>query len=113
MKLQEAIKEVYGHRFGYIAPDGVFYKFKIDRFRIGFVVSIGDVGIFGCRADREAYAWNEKEVVKINLPAHEHAKIRFERLVIECARGLIQRGEILSPEDDARLELAVKRLSEI
>lgn len=112
MKLQEAIKEVYGHRFGYIPPDGVFYKFKIDQFRIGFVVSIGDVALFGCRADRVVYAWNEKEVVKVNLPAKEPEKIRFERIVIECAKGLIRRGEILSQEDEERLNLAVQRLDE-
>lgn len=113
MRIQDAIKEVYGQKFGYIPPGGAFRKFRIDPFRLGFVMSLGDCAFFGCRADSVAYAWSDTELVKINLPDFESEKIRFERLVIECARGLINRGDILSPADAERLNVAVERLDEM
>ncbi|WAX22774.1 hypothetical protein MAJJADAN_00012 [Pseudomonas phage Amjad_SA] len=112
MKLQEAIRHVYGHRFGNIPPDGVFRRFRIDQFRVGFVVSVGDCALFGCRADGIVYGWNPAEVFKMNLPPFDSAKIRFERVVVECAKALIARGDALSAEDAERLELAVQRLDE-
>lgn len=112
MRLQEAIKEIYGKKLAAIADDGVFRKFRIDPFRLGFVCNLGDCAFFGCRADRVVYAWNEHEVTKINLAHHDSEKIKFERYVVAIAKALIERGEILSHEDSERLELAVKRLSE-
>lgn len=112
MKLREAIRETYGNRLSAIPEDGVFRKFRIDPFRIGFVCNLGDCAFFGCRADRVVYAWNEQEVTKINLAEHNSEKIRFELYVVAIAKGLIERGDILNHEDSERLELAVQRLSD-
>ena len=112
MKLQKAIECAYGNKLGYIAPDAVFRKFRIDPYRLGFVVNMGECAIFGCRADGIAFTWNKDEIVKLNLPTHDSERIKFERFVIECARGLIKRGEILTPEDEERLNLAVERLGD-
>lgn len=112
MRIQEAIRHVYGHRLGHIPPDGVFRRFRIDQFRVGFVVSVGDCALFGCRSDGIAYGWNPTEVVKMELPPFNSEKIRFERVVIECAKGLIARGDVLDAKDAERLDLAVKRLDE-
>lgn len=113
MRLQQAIEKVYGKRLGYIPDDGMFRKFRIDPFRLGFVVSVGECAIFGCRADGIMHTWNPEQLAHIKMPAHDSEKIKFERLVIACAKGLIRRGDVLSAEDGERLDLAVERLDEL
>lgn len=106
-----AIKKIYGVRL-LTRPDGQYRHFRIDRFRIGFVLAFEDCSVFGCMADGLAYSLSGGVISEFKLKTNENQKIAFERTIVECAKGLIGRGESLSIEDEERLEIAVKRIAE-
>lgn len=111
--LAQCIREVYGLNMPSPPPDGKTRNFKIDQFRIGFVVSTGDSGVFGCRYDRVGYRWADGDysAFQMQLPqlhGKGAATDLMERCVVECAKGLIARGERLRPKDMERLDVAVK-----
>ena len=73
-------------------------------------MNFGDVSVFGCRTDGDNYyfdgvEWNGYTSKPIRAPKQE-----FNRMIIECARGLITRGEVLNAKDSARLKLAVQQV---
>lgn len=73
-------------------------------------MNLGDVFVFGCWMDGDNYyfdgvEWNGYESKPAKPPKQE-----FNRMIIECARGLIGRGEVLCASDAARLKLAVQQV---
>lgn len=110
MNLNAAVLDCYGCKLPQIPDDGRMYSFPIDKLRIGYVINLGDVYVFGCRSDGDNYyfegaCWRGYES-KVNRPQ----KQGFNRMIIECARGLIERGDKLSDSDLARLKLAVEQV---
>ncbi|AXH75208.1 MAG: hypothetical protein [Caudoviricetes sp.] len=112
MTLQSTIHQLYGVRIQQPPRDGVFRQFKIDQFRRGFICSIDVVTLFGCKLDGEIYAFTGDHLECFELATKSSEKIRMERAVVECAMGLVGRGERLSREDADRLELALERLDQ-
>lgn len=120
MSLRAQVLEQYGVRLGEVPEDGRMRSFRIDPFRIGFLISLGGCGAFGCFADGEAWTVSRTRpehgggvnVEKIRLTPRElrgqaAESMRFERLIIDIARAQLDSGRELSSEDLARLERAV------
>jgi hypothetical protein len=110
VNLQAAVLDAYGVRLPEIAADGRMKAFPIDQFRIGFVLSFGDVYVFGCRTDGDIYYFDGQEWHGFEVEVLRPPKQEFNRMVIECAKGLIARGEVLNAVDAARLKLAVEQV---
>lgn len=113
MTPQLAIKQTYNVRIAIPPADGVFRSFKIDQFRRGFVCCIPGVTIFGCRFDGEVFVLGAGLFDRFELATRKSKAITLERAVVDCARGLIERGERLSAADRERLQLAVERLDSL
>lgn len=110
MNLREAVLDCYGCRLPDIKPNGRMYSFPIDQLRIGYAMNFGDVCIFGCRTDGDNYyfdgfEWCGYKSIPIMAPKQE-----LNRMIIRCARGLIERGEVMSAADKARLKIAVQQV---
>lgn len=110
VNLNAAVLDCYGCKIPQIPDDGRMYSFPIDQLRIGYVINLGDVFVFGCRSDGDNYyfdgmAWHGYYSKPSRPPKQE-----FNRMIIECARGLIARGEVLNVVDSARLKLAVQQV---
>lgn len=112
MDIVSAIHEEYGIKISAPPPDGVWRRFRIDRFRIGIAVSIGDVGVFGCKYEGFMHVCSANGIERIDTGMKVSKTLAFEALIVDCAKGLVERGERLSPEDEDRLSLALQRLSE-
>lgn len=111
--LSQCIREVYGLTIPSPPPDGKTRNFRIDRFRIGFAVSTGDSGVFGCRFDRTAYKWDGAgyKLFPMQIPPLQGKRAAtdlMERCVVECARGMSRQGERMTRADIERLDLAVR-----
>lgn len=110
VNLNAAVLDCYGCRLPQIPDDGRMYSFPIDQLRIGYVINLGDVFIFGCRSDGDNYYFDGTEWDGFQSKPARPPKQEFNRMIIECARGLIARGEILDAVDSARLKLAVQQV---
>ena len=110
MNLGEAVLDCYGCRIPQIPCDGEMYSFPIDQFRIGYAINFGEVYIFGCRADGDNYYFDGVEWNGFRSEPKRPPKQEFNRMIIACARGLIERGEVLNSSDAARLSFAVQQV---
>lgn len=110
VNLIAAVFDCYGVRLPQIPGDGKMYSFPVDQLRIGFVVSFGDVHAFGCQSDGDNYYFDGECWDWFYSKPAAPTKQGFNRMIIECARGLIDRGDVLGPEDSARLKLAVQQV---
>lgn len=110
MNLNAAVMDCYGCKLPQIPADGRMYAFPIDQLRLGYVISFGNVFIFGCRTDGDNYYFDGVVWRGYNSEPKRPAKQEFNRMIIECARGLIDRGEVLCASDAARLKLAVQQV---
>lgn len=110
MNLQEAVLDCYGCRLPEIPSNGRMYSFPIDQLRIGYAISLGDVYAFGCRSDGDNYYFDGTEWNGFHSEVLRPPKQEFNRMIIECARGLIERGDKLDAKDSARLKLAVQQV---
>jgi hypothetical protein len=110
VNLYAAVFDCYGCKIPAIPEDGVLYSFPIDRLRIGYVINLGNVSMFGCRADGDNYYFDGESWHGYYSEPAKPAKQELNRMVIECARGLLGRGEVLDIADSARLKLAVQQV---
>lgn len=110
VNLREAVLDCYGCRLPEIPANGRMYSFPIDKLRIGYVMSFGDVFIFGCRADGDNYYFRGDYWQGWKSTPNKPPKQEFNRMIIECARGLIGRGDVLEAKDLARLKVAVQQV---
>lgn len=110
MNLNAAVLDCYGCKLPQIPSDGRIYSFPIGQLQIGYVINFGDVFMFGCRSDGDNYYFDGVEWNGYSSKAARPQKQEFNRMIIECARGLIERGELLSAYDSARLKLAVEQV---
>ena len=113
MTLSEAINKQYAVSIPRIPDDGVMRAFPIDRFRIGFVLGLGDCGVFGCWSDRQAYLVNPAGVASMDLSETSRSvspDIEFERLIVSIAKAQEEAGIEFSQADSDRLKLAVSRI---
>lgn len=110
MNLNAAVLDCYGCRLPQIPDDGRMYSFPIDQLRIGYVINLGDVYVFGCRSDGDNYYFNGIEWNGFYSKPAMPAKQGLNRMIIACARGLIERGEVFNAVDAARLKLAVQQV---
>lgn len=112
MTLNQAIRERYGLRLAPIRTEFKVHRFVIDRLRIGFAIPVARGGIFGCVMDGEGWAVYSDVVSPVSLELRDSESIRLERLIWEIGRAAFDRGEELNEQDNARLDLAIKRLEE-
>lgn len=110
MNLNAAVLDCYGCRLPQIPDDGRMYSFPIDQLRIGYVINLGDVHVFGCRSDGDNYYFNGVKWNGFYSKPAMPAKQGLNRMIIACARGLIERGEVFNAVDAARLKLAVQQV---
>lgn len=110
VNLSEAVLDCYGCRLPGIPGNGRMYSFPIDQLRIGYVINFGDVFAFGCRTDGDNYYFDGAEWHGYESTPNKPPKQEFNRMIIECARGLINRGEVLDAKDLARLRVAVQQV---
>lgn len=110
MNLNAAVLDCYGCKLPQIPDDGRLYMFPIDQLRLGYVINLGAVFMFGCRSDGDNYYFNGAEWNGYYSKPARPPKQEFNRMIIECARGLIDRGEVLCASDAARLKLAVQQV---
>ena len=113
---EQAIKGRLGLTFPVIPADGAMKVFRIGKDRSGFAIRFDSCGAFGDFASGQYWAWSPDRVVEMVMQEHERQRpmrrqeIEFEQMVIACARGLIERGEVLCDEDINRYALAISRL---
>lgn len=113
MNLRTAIRGVYGVRLGYLGSEGRLSTFMIDALRNGFVLpSSGGMGIFGSIIDGDMYVVGKNGLERMSLERKENKMTRFEWLIWEAGKAMIERGEQMSDKDVERLVFAVKRLED-
>lgn len=110
MNLTGAIRARYGIRLPPMLGEFQPRRFRIDQLRNGFAVPIGKGGIFGCIIDAEAYILGENEVIPLRIEHRENKDIRFEWLVWNAGKSMIEKGDIMTERDEKRLALAIERL---
>lgn len=110
MNLLEAVLDCYGCRLPEIPANGRSYAFPIDQFRIGYVINLGSVSIFGCRSEGDNYYFDGLEWHGFYSEPAKPPKQAFNRMIVECAKGLIGRGDVLDAKDSDRLKLAVQQI---
>lgn len=109
MDLSLEIRREYGVRIGDIPNDGCMYSFKIDPFRIGFVVSLGDCAAFGCWSHRELFVVVEAGVIPVRMDGvADSSAVQSERRIIAVGRALHQKNGGLTVEENERLQQAVR-----
>jgi hypothetical protein len=110
VNLNAAVLDCYGCKLPEIPNNGRMYTFPIGQLKLGYVINLGEVFVFGCRTDGDNYYFDGVEWHGyVSVPARP-TKQEFNRMIIECARGLIIRGEVLCATDAARLKLAVQQV---
>lgn len=113
---EQAIKSRLGLTFPAIPADGAMKVFRIGNDRSGFAIRFEGVGAFGDFATGQYWAWSPERVVDLVMKDHDSGRplrskdAEFEQMVVACARGLIERGEVLCDEDINRYALAIGRL---
>lgn len=113
MRLQQAIREVYGVRLGFLGPEGQLRTFAIDSLRNGFVLpSSGGMGLFGSIIDGDMYVVGKNGLERMKLERKENKVTRFEWLIWEAGKAMIEIGDEMSEKDLSRLALAVERLED-
>lgn len=110
MNLGAAVLDCYGCRLPEVPADGIMRTFPIDQFRIGFVLNLGEVSMFGCWSDGDIYYFDGVDWDGIEIEPQRPAKQELNRMVIACAKGLISRGEKLNKTDSERLRFAVQQV---
>jgi hypothetical protein len=110
VNLNAAIMECYGCKLPEIPGDGKMYTFPIGQLKLGYVINFGDISVFGCRSDGDNYYFRGDYWQGYNSMPARPAKQELNRMIIECARGLIARGEVLCAADSVRLKLAVQQV---
>lgn len=110
MNLIEAVLDCYGCRVPDIPADSRMRSFPIDQFRFGFLLNAGDRYVFGCWSDGDIYYFDGEEWQWTYVQPARPIKQEFNRMIVECARGLVGRGEELNTVDAARLALAVQQV---
>lgn len=110
MNLKTAVLDCYGCLIPDIPPDGVMRTFPIDQFRMGFLISLGDRHSFGCWADGDIYYFDGEDWHGLKVKVGRPPKQEFNRMIIMCAQGLVERGDQLDAADMARLKLAVQQV---
>lgn len=110
MNLNAAVLDCYGCKLPQIPDDGRMYTFPIGQLRLGYVINLGDVFVFGCRTDGDNYYFDGEQWRGYTSTPARPPKQELNRMIIECARGLIARGEVLGAYDSARLKLAVQQV---
>lgn len=110
MTLTQAIRSCYGVTIPLVPEDGVMRAFKIDPFRIGFLVSLPGCAAFGCWSDGEGSVFCDGELHGVRLDREAPKVTRdgaFERMVVSLARSQHQRAGGLTVEENDRLQIAV------
>lgn len=119
MTFEKAIYRRYGLTFPLIPDDGLMCSFDLGKLAGGFAIKYKGVGAFGDFLRGEIYAFDGGEVTEINCgedidPWHKRptpSEFLLEKTIIECAKGLIDRGDELSILDLNRFALAISRMS--
>ncbi len=110
MSLQHAVSEWCGKMIQLPPRDGAIKWFKIDQLRNGFIIAFDSCAVFGSVIDAEAISYDGENYWQHRLTHKDNKKIRYEWMIWEMARVMLERGERLSEEDSQRLALAVRRL---
>lgn len=110
MNLQAAVMDCYGRNIPGVPADGCMRTFAIDQFRIGFLISIGECHAFGCWSDGDIYYFDGAEWHGLVVEPRRPPKQELNRMIIRCARGLIECGEKLNEADMQTLKSAVRQV---
>lgn len=110
MTPRQAIRQHYGVRLGPTPADGKYRSFAIDELRDGFLLEVDGFSVFGSIIDAECVVFDGKTYSSWKIEHKDRKEIRFEWLIWEGARSMLERGERLSAADKERLALAVQRL---
>lgn len=110
MNLAQAILNVYGVKIPTGSGDGKHRVFKIDQLRNGYFFNLSLNACFGSIIDHECFILNEFGLFRHDTEHKDSKEIRYEWLIWEAARAMLEKGERLGREDAERLKLAVSRL---
>lgn len=113
MNLAKSIFEVYGIKIPAGSGDGKYRVFKIDALRNGYFLNLSKNACFGSVIDRECFVLNEFGLFRHETEHKDSKEIRYEWLIWEAARSMLENGHRLSREDSERLKLAVTRLESL
>lgn len=110
MNIRQAVQAWCGARIPTGNTDGAMRWFKIDPLRNGFIIEFEGAAVFGSVIDAEVVSFDGEKYWQHRLTHKDSKKIRYEWMIWEMARVMLERGERLSEEDRQRLALAVRRL---
>jgi hypothetical protein len=108
--VEQAIKIRYGVRIPVTPCDLKLRKFKIDELFNGFVLKGDGIALFGTIIGGETWFFSKNSIEWIECEHKANKELRFEWLVWEAARAMIEKGDRLGRDDGERLALAVQRL---
>lgn len=110
MTFEQAIRSKFGKTPPGVPMDGRARWVKPDIWMLRFE----RCGVFWSESTGQAFAWSDGEVRELTSAptAKERYDLEFERIVISCGIGLIDRGEELSDADLIRLGEAMRRVNE-
>lgn len=109
MTTEQAIYRKYGCRVAIVPEDGKMRAFKIDPFRIGFVIDLGGVAAFGCWSEGEFFSLCGDQIEEMRSEVRATGKdVDFERMIVEIARASHKRNGGITVEENDRLQQAVR-----
>jgi len=110
LNLSQAISKYYGVTIPFVPDDGRMRAFKIDPFRLGFVIGFPGCAAFGCWSDGECAVLSGGLVEWVRIDRYAPAVTRtgaFERLIVSLARSQFEQSGGLTVEENDRLQVAV------
>jgi len=112
MTFEQAIRSKYGKTLPTIASDGKLKAFRVNGVLSGFALRLQECGVFGDFDSGAIYEWTSAGIVEHKPEAYRTDRLNpqelaFERIIINCGMGLIERGEELSDADLRRLGKAM------
>lgn len=110
MTFEQSIRAKFGKTPPNVPLDGRARWIKPDIWMLRFA----DCGVFWGEGSGEVFAWSGGELRQVTSAknAKERYDLKFERIVVSCGMGLIDRGEHLSDADLIRLGEAMRRVHE-
>jgi hypothetical protein len=115
MNLTQAISKYYGVTIPFEPDDGRMHAFKIDPFRLGFVIGFADCAAFGCWSDGECATFCNGRAQWIRIDRQAPVVSRegaFERLIVSLAKAQYEQSGGLTVEENDRLKVAVAAVEE-
>src|SRR5690606_407613 len=105
MNPESMIYDVYGIRLRPAPRDGILRSFRIDDLHNGFLIALDDSAVFGSIILGDRWIIVPGYFKRYQGEHKDNKEIRFEWLIWEAARSMLERGERLSRADSERLAL--------